>query len=237
MNFRPLRSVTLAFLPAFALLVGLGVWQLQRREWKLSLIDEMTAQFSLPPVSLEVLERAQARGESVNYRSVVASGRFDHARELHLFRTSREGEGGYHIITPLLRTDGLPVLVDRGFVPPSRLDPATRSQGDIEGTVTLRGIARVSEKPGPFTPQNRADENLWFMRDAAAMGATLDLLAVEPFFIEADATPNPGGFPQGGQTVVTLPNPHLGYAFTWFGLAGALTFVYLAYHRARGRLG
>lgn len=237
MKFRPLWGVTLAFLPAFALLVGLGVWQLERREWKLSLIDEMTAQLSLPPVSLAALERAQARGESVNYRPVVVSGRFDHTRELHLFRTSREGAGGYHIITPLLRDDGPPVLVDRGFVPPSRLDPVTRAQGNVASMITLRGIARASEKPGPFTPQNRADENLWFVRDAAAMGATLGLPAVEPFFIDADATPNPGGSPQGGQTVVTLRNPHLGYAFTWFGLAGALTFVYLAYHRAHGRLG
>jgi surfeit locus 1 family protein len=237
MRFRPLKGATLAFLPAFALLIALGIWQLERREWKLALIAEMTAQLSAPPVPLENLERARAAGAPVNYRPVVAQGRFDHSRELHLFRPSREGEGGYHIITPLLREAGLPVLVDRGFVPGTRLDPATRGAGNAEGVVTLRGIARESEKGGTFTPANEPAKNLWFTRDSTAMGAAVGLAHVEPFFIEADATENPGGFPQGGQTEITLRNAHLGYALTWFGLAGALTFVYLAYHRAQGRLG
>ncbi len=237
MKFRPLTGATLAFLPALALLLALGVWQLERREWKLALIAEMTAQLSEPPVSLETLARARADGEKVNYRPVVTRGRFDHKRELHLFRPSREGEGGYHIITPLLRDEGLPVLVDRGFVPPTRLEPATRAAGNVEGEVRLRGIAREGERGGPFTPANEAEKNLWFTRDASAMGAAVGFPQVEPFFIEADAAENPGGFPQGGQTVVALRNPHLGYALTWFGLAGALTFVYLAYHRAQGRLG
>jgi surfeit locus 1 family protein len=230
-------GVTLAFLPAFALLLALGVWQLERRERKLALIAEMTAQLAEPPVSLEALARAHAAGERVDYRPVIAHGRFDNAHELYLFRPSRAGEGGYHVITPLLRDDDLPVLVDRGFVPPTRLDPATRSAGNLEGLVTLRGIARESEKAGPFTPANEPDTNLWFTRDAAAMAAAAGLGQVEPFFIEADAAENPGGFPIGGQTEVTLKNPHLGYALTWFGLAAALVFVYLAYHRSQGRLG
>jgi surfeit locus 1 family protein len=237
MTFRPLKGATLSFLPAFALLVALGVWQLERREWKLALIAEMTAQLTKPAVSLESLERAQAAGEPVNYRPVVTRGRFDHTHELYLFRASRAGEGGYHIVTPFLRDDGLPVLVDRGFVPPERLDPTTRAEGNVEGEVTLRGIARASEKAGPFTPANEPENNLWYLRDAAAMGAAAGLAQLEPFFIEADATENPGGLPVGGQTELALKNPHLGYALTWFGLAGVLTIVYLAYHRAQGRLG
>lgn len=237
MRFRPLKGVTLAFLPAFAILVGLGVWQLERREWKLALIAEMTAQLSESPVSLEALARVRTSGEDVNYRPVTTTGAFDHTRELYLFRPSRAGEGGYHIITPFLREGHMPVLVDRGFVPPTRLDPAMRVAGNIEGAVTLRGIARESEKKGPFTPANEPDKNLWFTRDTAAMGAAVGLAQIEPFFIEADAAENPGGFPQGGQTEVVLRNAHMGYALTWFGLAGALAFVYLAYHRAQGRLG
>jgi surfeit locus 1 family protein len=54
--------------------------------------------------------------------------------------------------------------------------------------------------------------------------------------VEVDATPNPGGWPKGGQTIVTLPNDHLQYAITWFLLAAALVVIYFAYHRARGRL-
>jgi surfeit locus 1 family protein len=237
MRFRTLKGATLAFLPAFALLLALGIWQLERREWKLALLSEMTAQLSMHAVSLDVLERARAAGESVNYRPVVTSGRFDHSRELHLFRASREGQGGYHIITPLLREHGPPILVDRGFVPEERLAPGTRDDGNVEGEVTVRGIARESEMPGPFSPRNEAGRNLWFSRDAAAMAAAVGLPQALPFFIEADATENPGGYPKSGQPEIALRNPHLGYALTWFGLASVLLAIYLAYHRAQGRLG
>ena len=58
-----------------------------------------------------------------------------------------------------------------------------------------------------------------------------------PVVLEADAAPNPGGWPKGGQTVVTFRNEHLQYAITWFALAAGLLLVYFAYHRSLGRLG
>lgn len=237
MRLRPLWGLTAAFLPALALLVALGAWQLERREWKLALIAAQEAQLSAPPVALEALSAAQARGESIDYRPVVARGRFDHAHELYLFRPSREGEGGYHVITPLLRDGKPPVLVDRGYVPAALRDPDLRKAGNIKGPLTVRGIARESEKGGPFTPRDEPEKRLFFARDVEAMAAAIGLEGPEPFFVEADATENPGGWPKGGQTAIALRNPHLGYALTWFGLAVVLIAVYLAYHRARGRLG
>ena len=59
--------------------------------------------------------------------------------------------------------------------------------------------------------------------------ATLD---VPPFFIEAEKSDVPGGWPEGGQTRLSLPNNHLQYAITWFGLAAALIVIYAFYVRS-----
>ena len=83
-------------------------------------------------------------------------------------------------------------------------------------------------------PENQPDENLWFWVDPPAMAAAAGIPEVVPeLFLEADASPNPGGLPVGGQTRVTLPNDHLQYAITWFALAAALVVIYLVYHLRR----
>ena len=59
-----------------------------------------------------------------------------------------------------------------------------------------------------------------------SMRAGLDSSGLVPFFVDADATPNPGGLPVGGVTLIDLPNSHLQYALTWYGLAGTLVVVF-----------
>ena len=80
-------------------------------------------------------------------------------------------------------------------------------------------------------------KHIWYARDLAGMAAADGVKLAAPVVIEADATPNPGGLPVGGQTVVDFPNNHLQYAITWFGLAAGLIGVYFAYHISRGRFG
>lgn len=236
MGFRPLFWPSLMCLLGLLVLLGLGVWQLERREWKLDLIATMDARLAAPPVTLETLE-AEALREDVAYRSVVAAGRFDHAREIYWFTTGPDGAPGYHVVTPLLRTGARAVLIDRGFVPEALRDPATRPAGQVEGLATVTGHARLSDRPGPFTPSPDRARGIWYVRDVEAMAAEIGVAPSLPFFIEADATPNPGGWPLGGQTAVRLRNDHLSYAITWFSLAAALVVIYLLYHRAQGRFG
>jgi surfeit locus 1 family protein len=80
-------------------------------------------------------------------------------------------------------------------------------------------------------PDNRPDLNYWFWVDIPAMSAAAGLDHVAPYYIDADATPNPGGWPKGGVTRLTLPNNHLQYAITWFSLAVALIVIYVLFHR------
>jgi len=234
LTFRPYPGLTIASLIAFLILCGLGFWQLERLQWKLDLIATVERNMAAPPMTL-----ADSLGrdpQAIQYRSVTLTGVFDNARESYSFSTSAGGEGIYHVITPFTTDDGHVLLVDRGVVPQGRLDPATRKEGDPPGETEVTGIWRVPDPPGAFTPDPDRARRIWYARDVAAIAAANDLKLAVPALIEADATPNPGGFPRGGQTVVTFRNQHLGYALTWFGFAACLIGVWLAYHISKGRL-
>ncbi len=231
-RFRPLFGPTLWFLPGVALLAGLGFWQLQRLQEKETLIASVEAGMKAPPVPLA---DALSRGAEAEYHHVRVTGHFLHEKELYVFSRGARGAVGVDVIAPLVQDDGSTVLVDRGFVPEALRDPTTRAAGQVAGEVALTGVLRLPQKPGLFTPAANRQARLWFVKNvpemAAATGVTAPLV-----LIEADATPNPGGWPLGGRTQIEFSNDHLQYAMTWFGLALALTAVYLLYHRSKGRL-
>jgi surfeit locus 1 family protein len=163
-------------------------------------------------------------------------GHFLHDKEVYFFAQGMKGAVGVQIITPLVEDDGTTILVNRGFVPDSLKDPGSRGAGQVAGEVSLSGVVRVSQNPGLFTPKSDPVARLWFVKNVPEIAAFLGVDVNAPIFVEADDKPNPGGWPLGGQTNVDFPNDHLQYAMTWFGLALALTAVYLVYHHSRGRL-
>ena len=142
---------------------------------------------------------------------------------------------GFWVVTPLRTTSGDVVLVNRGFVPPERRDPATRGEGDPQAEVTVTGLLRMTEPKGAFLRTNDPASDRWYSRDVAAIAAARGLSQVAPFFIDADATPNAGGYPIGGLTVIAFPNNHLIYALTWFALALMLAGAYLRIVRGTPR--
>lgn len=194
----------------------MGGWQIERRAWKLDLIARVDARIhapAAPPPARADWARVNARDDA--YRHVRATGSFLHDRET-LVQAVTERGAGFWVLTPL-STDQGTVLVNRGFVPPERRDPASRRAG--QGPVTVTGLLRMSEPGGAFLRSNDPAAGRWYSRDVAAIARARGLGEVAPFFIDADATPNPGGYPVGGLTVVAFPNNHLVYALTWFGLA------------------
>lgn len=235
MIFRPQLWPTLAMLPVLVLLIGLGQWQLHRLEWKRGLIAAAEGRSAASPAPLSaVLALPEAEW---NYRPATATGRFDHGREVYLFANPGSGRApGYFVITPLRRKNGPPVLVNRGYVPGAKRDPATRASGQVMDDVTVTGLLRIASEPGLFTPAPDKQGRIWYARDVAAMARAAGLRDAAPVLLDADATPNPGGWPEGGLTRLHFTNRHLGYALTWFGLALVLVVIYAAYHRARGRL-
>lgn len=235
MYFRPLPRFTLFCMPLFLALVALGVWQLQRLHWKLGLIAEMNAHLHEPPLPLDRITALPDR--EAEYRRVALAGRYENAKEAFVYTTGQGGGPVYHVVTPLKLADGREIFVDRGFVPLELKNPATRLQGVLAGEQQVVGVWRTPDRPGMFTPVPDLAHRVWFARDIKGMSAALGVHPAANAIVEADATPVPGGWPRGGQTVVTLRNDHLQYALTWFLLAASLAVVYFAYHRARGRLG
>lgn len=198
---------------------ALGIWQIQRLFWKLDLIARVDARVhaeaSAPPASAEWAKIAPADAE---YRHVTVTGSFDHSRETFVQAVTELGPG-FWVVTPLTLTDGSIVLVNRGFVPPDRRDPSSRAEGQVDGNITIVGLLRLSEPGGAFLRSNNPEANNWYSRDVAAIGDSKKLAGLAPYFIDADATANPGGYPVGGLTVVQFRNSHLVYALTWFSLA------------------
>jgi surfeit locus 1 family protein len=232
LRFRPLLAPTLWFLPGVALLIGLGVWQIQRLHEKEALIASVEAGMKAPPVPLD---EALKQGAAADYHHVRLTGHFLNDKELYVFSQGPMGAVGVDVVTPLVEENGQTVLVDRGFVPEALRNPQTRSAGQVAGDTRLTGVLRLSQQPGLFTPAPNRQTRLWFVKNVPEMAAAAGITA-PPVIIEADATPNPGGWPLGGRTQIDFPNDHLQYAITWFGLALALTAVYLLYHRSKGRL-
>ncbi len=237
-RLRPLLWPTLISLPILVLCLALSVWQMERREWKRDILDRIAANQSAAPIALDAL---LSGGDPLRreYGKVAVSGTFLHEKEFHLAARSRGNDVGIQIVTPLRTDKGQIVLFDRGWVPSEKKDPAKRAEGQAAGPVQLVGVVRRTQVQRQFAPDNVPDRNVWFTVDVPLMrklaGGRPDP-ALDMFFLEADASPNPGGLPIGGQTQLDIPNDHLQYALTWFLLALALSGVYLSYHWENGRL-
>ncbi|MDQ0441792.1 cytochrome oxidase assembly protein ShyY1 [Methylobacterium persicinum] len=133
---------------------------------------------------------------------------------------------GYYVITPFIRDDGGTVLVNRGFVPTELKAQGDRTSGLIEGETAVTGILRASEPRTMFVPAPDPVRGEWFNRDVAGIAAARGLGDVAPYLVEADAVAGQTSWPRGGQLRVDLPNNHLQYAFTWFGIAACLVGVF-----------
>lgn len=227
-KIRPRLVPTLFTVPAVLVMLGLGTWQMERLAWKNHLIAERMARLAMAEVPLP--DRIDDPGQWV-MRKVRVRGEFLHDRELYVAARAVSGSAGYQIVMPLKRADGGIVLINRGWVPLDRKDPATRAAAQSPGVVEIAGTVRPVERPGWAMPDNRPGENFWFYVDVPAMLRTLGVTTPVPVVIDADATPNPGGYPQGGQARTEIRNEHLQYAITWYALALTLVVIYVIYHR------
>ncbi|HSV59460.1 MAG TPA: SURF1 family protein [Variovorax sp.] len=207
---------------AFGSLVALGWWQLERRAWKLALIERVEQRVNAAPVAAPGRERwPQVSAASDEYRRVRVRGRFLHERETPVQALSDLG-AGFWVLTPLVQQDGSIVLVNRGFVAPAQRERAGRAVGEPVGEVEVIGLLRISEPGGGFLRHNDAAADRWYSRDVASIAQARGLPAaqVAPFFIDAQKDPGAASQqPVGGLTVIQFRNHHLGYALTWFALA------------------
>jgi surfeit locus 1 family protein len=210
-------------LPVLVLLLGLGTWQVQRLAWKRDILARIAAAEAGPPLPLP----APPAPSPAPFSKVEAQGRFDHGREVLVGLELRGTVLGARLVVPLLRENAPPLLVDRGWVPIDRMDAVERPAGPVR----VVGWVREAAHAGWFAARDDPAHRRFFTFDPAAIGAAVGLPEVAPYALVALGEGQ--GLPQPDRTLPRPPDNHLGYAITWYGLAAALTGVFLVWARRR----
>lgn len=206
----------------FALFLGLGIWQVERLQWKLDLIARVDARVHAEPVAAPGTDDwANVNQADDEYRHVTMTGTYLNDKEV-LVRALTERGSGFWVLTPLRSDNDTLTFINRGFIPDAKRDVSSRPEIQIAGETTVTGLLRMPEPDGFFLRPNDPDRNEWNSRDVAAFAKKEDLGIVAPYFIDADAKSNPGNMPIGGLTVISFRNNHLSYAITWFVLAAMI---------------
>ena len=166
----------------FLAFVALGTWQVQRRAWKLDLIERVEQRVGAPPVPLPPpADWPAVSASSHEYLPVTAQGQWLPEKTV-LAQALTELGSGFWVMTPLQLADGTQVVVNRGFVPQEQRAQwlATPLPASAPTTATIQGLLRMSEPDGGFLRTNAPAEQRWYSRDIAAMGRALQLPQVAP---------------------------------------------------------
>jgi surfeit locus 1 family protein len=226
---------------ALVLFLGLGTWQIQRKFWKEATIARLEQRLGAAPAALPPPEQWNELDQGNDeFRHVKFSAVFIAGAEALVYATSStmrsDASGpGYWVFAPARPASGGLVLVNRGFVPEGRQDPNTRSAGEVTGSIDMIGVMRWPEAQGPFTPADRPNGNLWFVRDPVAIAVARGWRPTAPFYIELEAPQPPGGLPHPSPLAAHLRNEHLQYALTWYGLALVVSVIFGLWLRNRRR--
>ena len=207
-------------LAGLGVLLSLGIWQVQRLAWKQDVLAEIEDRISAAPVSLPL----QVSADQDKYLPVTVSGVMEPA-EVHVLVSLKQVGAGYRIIQPF-NTGGRTILIDRGFIPTT-----AKLAGRRNGQMEITGNLHWPDEIDSYTPEPDIDANIWFARDVPDLAAAL---GAEPVLLIARSQTDPNVTPLPVDTA-GIPNDHLQYAITWFGLAlvwAAMTGYFLWRSRA-----
>ena len=237
--------------------VALGTWQVQRRVWKLDLIERVDQRVHSAPVPLP----SPAQWPGINaagheYLPVTVRGHWLPGKAVLTQAVTALG-AGFWVVAALQQDDGTQVLVNQGFIPQDQRAKWADAAAPVSDTapVTVQGLLRITEPHGGFLRNNDPGAQRWYSRDVAAMAGALQLTQAAPFFIDAGlptrgvanptaeavevagtaaATAN-APWPRPGLTTIRFANSHLVYAITWYGLALMVVGAgwYVARHQRR----
>jgi surfeit locus 1 family protein len=219
-----------------ALLIGLGVWQLQRRVEKHALIAQLTERLAAEPGALPPPAQwntlTPARDE---FRRMRFSATYEQRPDAMVYssgsaiRDDVSGPGTWAFL-PARLPGGEIIAINTGFVQNTMQDRAQQDRAVARlvtgAPVTLTGYIRFPESAGALTPRENIAKRLWFTRDHLAVARALGWGEVAPFYIDLETPAPESGIPKPGPLEVHLKDDHLQYAITWFGLAGAVVIAF-----------
>ena len=216
-------------------LLALGVWQWQRLGWKNAIVAQIDSRIHAParPLPPSAQWAGLASGDH-EYERFSAIGVWRPDQTVYIWRSSGKAAGqmaqpGYWVMAPLSLADGSNILVNRGFITQDQRAAFSPKAAAPAGIVTVTGLLRQPETRSVFTPADNPAKGEWYTRDPLAVSAALKLEKPAPFSLDEDAYAAPPGAPAGGATILDIPNNHLSYALTWFGLAATLLGVFAAF--------
>jgi surfeit locus 1 family protein len=228
-----------------ALLIGLGVWQLQRRVEKHALIAQLTERLAAAPAPLPPPAQWNALTPAHDeFRRVRFSATYQSRPDAMVYssgsaiRDDVSGPGTWAFVPARLPT-GETVVINTGFVQNTMQD---RGQQDravarlVTGApVALTGYIRFPESAGALTPRENIAKRLWFTRDHMAIARALGWGEVAPFYIDLESPAPESRIPKPGPLEVHLKDDHLQYAVTWFGLAAVVLIAFAVWVRGQRR--
>jgi surfeit locus 1 family protein len=234
---------------AFVGFTALGVWQVERRAWKVGLIERVEARVHAAPVAAPgPQEWPSLTRDNAEYRRVRLTGRWLEGRETLVRAVTELGEG-FWLMEPMSTDGGFVVLVNRGFVPQGWRDSRAARSAQVADAphaakatpsadaVTVTGLLRISEPHGAFLRANAPSQSRWYSRDVDAISHAQHLTQAAPYFVDAEAVhgtgPETSQPPVAGLTVIHFRNSHLQYVFTWFALALMALWLGVRVVRAR----
>lgn len=210
-----------------AILVSLGNWQVQRLAWKQEILAEIDGRIAAAPIEIS----AEVSEENDRFLSVRGEGRILD-EELHVLASSKQTGAIYRVISPFEMSDGRRIMVDRGWIKTDQKDtPRKATFAEIEGNL------HWPQEIDSYTPKNDVAGNIWFARDVPQMAEALNaapILVVLSKTSETDPAVTPMPVTSAG-----IPNDHLNYAVTWYGLALVwlvMTLYYLRRMRAKHKV-
>ena len=224
-----------------ALLVGLGLWQLERRLEKHALIAALAQRLEAAPELLPAPSQWSALTAAKDeFCRVSFAATFARAPDVMVYssgsavRADVSGPGTWAFL-PARLASGQTIVVNAGFVENAMQDRVVEDRAVaklLTGVpVALTGYLRFPESPGFLTPAENRASRLWFVRDQLAMAHALGWGEVAPFYIDLEAPVPLGGVPKPGPLQLHLKDDHMQYAITWFGLAGAVLIGFGAWCR------
>jgi surfeit locus 1 family protein len=215
-----------------AVLLGLGIWQIERKAWKENLIATLEHRLGAAPVALPRPDTwASLTADNSEFLRVRL--RIEPGGEDALVYTSGSAlrddvkAPGYFVFTPARLPDGGTVVINRGYV-------SSQSHLRLAGAQDIVGVLRWPDAPSWFVADHDSS-GIWYMRDPVAIARAKGWGTVAPFYVEQEQPVPPGGQPHPATLHVKLRNDHLQYALTWFGLAAVLAVMFVLWAIRRRR--
>ncbi len=228
-------------LAGFAVLLRLGVWQLDRLEWRRALNARVIEQQTAPTLMLDAgaldldlysmeYRRAQVRGQYLPQHEIVLRNQ--------VWLGDTGNQLGVGLYTPLLiEGSNRAILVERGWIPQE--DAQQRRAYVEEGQVTVFGQLRRAEtdfglgrtlQPDP-TAQPGERLEIWNHLDLPRLADQMDVELL-PVYLQRIPQEQQTAPPYASVPQMDLSEgSHFGYAVQWFIFASLLLVGYPFYVR------